>query len=128
LPFRTSRPLGSSAHAANAGVVVGFTATAATFGSIVGNFRLTLASMYGGQFFAADGGTAGSARAVVLAGLAGGNIYFNIHNRTFPAREIRGQPALVPEPASLAIVMTSLGLIAATTRSHCPAVRPAATG
>ena len=84
--------------------------------------------MYGGQFFAADGGTAGSARAVVLAGLAGGNVYFNIHNRTFPAREIRGQPALVPEPASLAIVMTSLGLIAATTRSHCPAVRPAATG
>lgn len=49
------------------------------------------------------GGNAGNAIATLLAGMDSGQAYLNIHSNAFPAGEIRGFLAQVPEPASLAL-------------------------
>ena len=45
-----------------------------------------------------------SITAAQVAQLFGGNMYFNIHDSTFPGGEIRGQLQVVPEPSTLALV------------------------
>jgi CHRD domain-containing protein/PEP-CTERM motif-containing protein len=50
------------------------------------------------------GGNAAGAEAALITGLNAGRAYVNIHNVTFPGGEIRGFAALVPEPASLALL------------------------
>lgn len=45
--------------------------------------------------------------AAQLASLNGGNMYFNIHTRTFPGGEIRGQIAPVPEPGAMAMLFSA---------------------
>jgi hypothetical protein len=66
--------------------------------------------------FAANGGTAASARAVLLAGLASGSSYFNIHTAAFPGGEIRGFLSPVPEPATWAMLVLGFGGIGAALR------------
>jgi len=44
------------------------------------------------------------------AELIAGNMYVNVHSVTFPGGEIRGQLAVVPEPATL--LLTTSGLLA----------------
>jgi hypothetical protein len=87
---------------------VGF--PAATSGIYSHAFDLTLTSTYAGGFLAAHGGTAASAEAALLAGLASGLAYANIHNANFPVGEIRGQLAAVPEPAAWALMIVGFGL------------------
>ncbi|WP_312166722.1 CHRD domain-containing protein [Phenylobacterium sp.] len=106
---------------ANAGVAtqtptfVGFPSGVAS-GSYQQDFSLTALSTYNPAFVTANGGTAESARNVLLAALDNGQAYFNIHTTFAPAGEIRGQFALVPEPASWALMIAGFGLAGAAIR------------
>ena len=67
-------------------------------------FDLTLASSWNSAFITGNGGTPGSAEAALLAGLASGKAYLNIHSSTFGGGEIRGFLAPVPEPGSMLLL------------------------
>lgn len=72
-------------------------------------FDLTDASSWNPAFIASHGGTVAGAESALLAGLAGGTAYFNIHTAQFPGGEIRGfLTSQVPEPASGALVLFGL--------------------
>ncbi|MES2899118.1 MAG: CHRD domain-containing protein [Pseudomonadota bacterium] len=79
-------------------------------------FNLADPSTYGAAFLAANGGTAESARTVLLAGMANFQSYLNIHTSAFPPGEIRGfNVALVPEPSTwlmLGVGLAGLGFMA----------------
>ena len=53
-------------------------------------FDLLAVETYNPAFVTNNGGTTAFARAALLAGLAGGNSYLNIHSTMFPGGEIRG--------------------------------------
>jgi hypothetical protein len=58
-------------------------------GTFDNTFDMTMAASYNAAFITAQGGTVGQALSVLLAGLANGTAYFNIHSSTFPGGEIR---------------------------------------
>ena len=60
-------------------------------GTYLQTFNLNLASTYNPAFVTANGGTVAGARAVLVAGLLGGQTYLNIHTNVNPGGEIRGQ-------------------------------------
>ena len=97
--------------AGNAGVAtevpsfVGFP-LGVTSGSYTNIHDLTLASSYNPAFVTANGGTLSGAEAALVAGLANGNAYLNIHTSAFPTGEIRA--VLAPEPASMALLTVGL--------------------
>src|ERR1700686_4655896 len=95
----------------NAGVAIPFVGfPSATSGTYSNTFDLTLTTTYLAAFLTANGGTAASAEAVLIAGLNSGNAYVNIHNATFPGGEIRGFVVAVPETGS--VMLLGLGLLA----------------
>ena len=51
-----------------------------------------------------------------VASLFAGNMYFNVHDSTFPGGEIRGQLQVVPEPSTLALV--GLGVTGVVVRAR----------
>lgn len=65
-------------------------------------FDLMMASSFNPAFVTANGGTAASAEAALVAGLLEGRAYFNIHTTQFGGGEIRG--FLVPEPGTIALL------------------------
>jgi CHRD domain len=69
-----------------------------TFGSYTNTLDLTLSSSYNPAFITANGGTTAGAEAALLAGLAMGEAYLNIHTTMFPMGEIRGFLTPVPGP------------------------------
>lgn len=77
-----------------------------TAGVFDASLSLLAMSTYNPAFVTANGGTAAGAEAALLAGLAAGRSYLNIHTNIFPGGEIRG--FLVPEPGSMALL--GLGL------------------
>jgi hypothetical protein len=81
-----------------------------TTGSYDHTFDLTLASSYNPSFVTANGGTTSGAEAVLLAALADGKAYFNIHTNAFPGGEIRGFLTLtsVPEPSTMLLLGSGL--------------------
>ncbi len=84
-----------------------------TAGVFDGTFDMTLASSYRAGFITDSGGTTALAEAALFSGIMTGRAYLNIHTTTFPAGEIRGFLAPVPEPTSLLLLGTgALGLIA----------------
>lgn len=86
-------------------------------GAYVRTIDLTQANQYGGAFLNASGGTAAGAEARLVANLASGNAYFNIHSTTFGGGEIRAfVTAVVPEPGSLALVLAAVGVAALATK------------
>ena len=72
-----------------AGFPIGVTA-----GNYDQTFDMSQASSYNASFITANGGSVDSARAVLLAGLANGTAYFNIHSTSSPSGEIRAPLAL----------------------------------
>ena len=59
-------------------------------GTLDHTFDLTLTATYNAPFVTANGGTAAGAEAALLAGIAAGKAYFNIHTQSVPGGEIRG--------------------------------------
>lgn len=97
----------------NAVVAVPFVSfPSAVSGTYSRSFDLTMASTYNAPFLTANGGTAASAEAALIAGLNSGLAYANIHNSNFPGGEIRGQLQLVPEPATAGLLLFGLTVVA----------------
>ena len=69
-----------------------------TFGHYTNTLDLTLSSSYNPAFVTANGGTTAAAEAALLAGLAAGEAYLNIHTTNFLNGEIRGFLTPVPGP------------------------------
>lgn len=84
--------------------------TGVTAGTYDHTFDMTATSSYRNVFLAANGGSVANALSSLLAGLASGQAYFNIHTNAFPPGEIRGNPTLVPEPSSALLALAGLGL------------------
>src|SRR3979411_578295 len=87
--------------------------TSGTFSSVV--FDLTQSTIYNPAFVMLQGGLA-QAEAALIAGIEGGQTYFNIHTVNNPGGEIRSQLFAVaaPEPGSLVLLgsaLMGLGLI-----------------
>ena len=80
-----------------------------TSGNFTELLHLTLASSYNPAFVAAEGSVA-NAEAALLAGMAAGDSYLNIHTTLSPGGEISGflAPATVPEPATLLMSVCAL--------------------
>lgn len=96
-----------------------------TSGTYSNTLDLTLTSSYNPNFITANGGTAASAEAVLIAGLLGDRTYLNIHTTMFPGGEIRG--FLVPEPDSLYLLglgflVLSMGLARAANKKSATQV------
>jgi hypothetical protein len=77
-----------------------------TSGTYDNTLDLTQASSYNPAFVTAEGSVP-NAEAALLAGIAAGEAYLNIHSTVVPGGEIRGFLALVPstpEPSSLVLL------------------------
>jgi hypothetical protein len=101
-------PLGTNAGVATAlpafpGFPLGV--TSGTYSSQV--FDLTQSTIYNPAFITLEGGLA-QAEAALIAGIEGGQTYFNIHTTARPGGEIRGQLEPVPEPTSLLLLGSAL--------------------
>jgi len=87
-----------------------------TSGTFDNTLDLTQASSYNPAFVTANGGTTGSAETALLAGIAGGKAYLNIHSSVFGGGEIRGFLIATPEPATLGLVGLALAVLLALGR------------
>jgi hypothetical protein len=79
--------------------------TSGTYSSAV--FNLTQPTIYNPAFVILEGGLL-QAEVALIAGIEGGQTYFNIHTVDFGGGEIRSQLSPAPEPASLVLLGSAL--------------------
>lgn len=97
-----------------------------TAGTYSQSFDLLSATPYNPAFVTANGGTNASAEAALLAGLAAGKTYLNLHTNTSPGGEIRGFLNLaVPEPTQWALMLVGFGALGAVLRRRRALARAA---
>jgi hypothetical protein len=83
-----------------------------TSGTYDDTLDLSLASSYNPAFVTAEGGTVPLAETALLAGIAAGDTYLNIHTTVVPGGEIRGFLVATPEPATFLLMgMALIGLV-----------------
>jgi hypothetical protein len=112
----TADPLtGTAGVATTTPTFTGFPA-GVTSGTYDHTFDMTDPSSYNSAFITDHGGNASGAFNALLAGLNSGNAYANIHSEMFPAGEIRGFLAPVPEPETYAMLLAGLGLVSLMAR------------
>ena len=87
--------------------------TSGTFQTIL---DLTNPASYNPAFLTANGGNVQSAQTALVNGMLAGNSYLNIHTTAFPGGEIRGFLVVTPEPATLALFGSGLGVVGAMVR------------
>jgi hypothetical protein len=80
-------------------------------GSFDGTFDMTLPGSWNPAFIAANGGSTGTAFAVLATGIKAGTAYLNIHTSAVGGGEIRTFLAPVPEPETYALMLAGLGLV-----------------
>lgn len=98
-----------------------------TAGTYDQTFDMTQASSFNPSFVTAHGGL-DQARADLFAGLAATRAYLNVHTNLFPGGEIRGQLfAVVPEPATWALMLGGFGVIGAALRKERRLLRTTAS-
>ena len=91
--------------------------TGVTSGSYAVLLDLTSSATYTSGFVTNfGGGTLGGAESALIDGLNDGTAYFNIHTNAFPAGEIRGFLAAVPEPGTYSLMLLGLAAVAVTKR------------
>lgn len=100
---------------AESGILPGFPLGVSS-GSYSRLIDLSQTNQYGGAFLTASGGTAALAEARLIANLASGNAYFNIHSNTFTGGEIRAFVTVVPEPATYGLMALGLAGLGAWVR------------
>ena len=88
-----------------------------TSGTYSHTFDMLSASSYNPAFVTANGGTAASAAAVLLAGLRAGRTYLNIHTSTFPGGEMRG---FLVKPVDISIKSGEQARINPRSRGNIP--------
>lgn len=81
-----------------------------TAGTMDETFDMALASSYRAGYLTAHGGSVANALNDLLANLDNGMAYFNIHTSASPSGEIRGNPTLIPEPATVMLGLVGIGL------------------
>ena len=89
-----------------------------TAGTYDHTFDMTAASSYNPAFVTANGGNISGAFNTLVAGLAAGTAYSNIHTDVYPGGEIRGflHAAPIPEPETYAMLLAGLAIISAVAR------------
>lgn len=102
------QPLGTNAGVATVAPSFPGFPLGVTSGTFNQSFDLTSAAFYLPTFLTGHGGTAAGAEAALLAGMAAGQTYFNLHTSNIPGGEIRGQLAPVPEPATFVLAGLAL--------------------
>lgn len=88
--------------------------TGQTAGSYDNTFDMSQPTgSWNNAFITANGGTPGAAFSALLAGVASGKAYLNIHTTAVPSGEIRAflAAAPVPEPETYALMLAGLGLV-----------------
>lgn len=73
-------------------------------GTYINTLNLTLASSYNPAYVTANGGTTAGAETALLAAIAGGRAYLNVHSSFATGGEIRGFWTPIPEPSTLALL------------------------
>lgn len=79
---------------------------------------MTLASSWRAGYLAGFGGSTFAAEAALLAGLAEGKAYLNIHSQLYPGGEIRGFLVPTPEPGTWLMAGAALAGLALRKRSR----------